>query len=261
MATALVSEPPRPRVVMSSYRLIPWNPATMTIFFLASSFWIRSVRRFLIWEAPWLVSVSIPACQPVRETTGYPSFSMAMASKDMDICSPQESSTIHLPFRGVGVNFPGLFNQIVSGIPLGGNHHYYIVAPVIGFGDNPGHIKHPLGVGHGRAAEFLYNGFHLAHILRSINSQSCCSYYILSLCPCLCVFPTNFFPAALGAWGKRHRKDPLRSVHRDLGAAVVNVQHFNFPFTQAHLVQGFRAWASKELFWSLIMDIKVDRRR
>ena len=47
-ATAEVSEPPRPRVVMSSYLLMPWKPATSTIFLLSSSFWMRSVRTRLI---------------------------------------------------------------------------------------------------------------------------------------------------------------------------------------------------------------------
>ena len=47
-ATAEVSEPPRPRVVMSSYLLMPWKPATSTIFLLSSSFWMRAVRTRLI---------------------------------------------------------------------------------------------------------------------------------------------------------------------------------------------------------------------
>ena len=47
-ATAEVSEPPRPRVVISSYLLMPWKPATSTIFLLSSSFWMRSVRTRLI---------------------------------------------------------------------------------------------------------------------------------------------------------------------------------------------------------------------
>ena len=48
MATALVSDPPRPRVVISSYLLRPWNPATTTIFRLSSAALIRSGSTRLI---------------------------------------------------------------------------------------------------------------------------------------------------------------------------------------------------------------------
>ena len=70
MATALVSEPPRPRVVMSSYRFRPWNPATMTMFPLSSSFLIRSVSTRRMRELPWAESVTKPACHPVRDLAG-----------------------------------------------------------------------------------------------------------------------------------------------------------------------------------------------
>ena len=39
------------------------------------------------------MSVSTPACQPVSEMTGYPSFWMAMAKSDMEIISPVDRST------------------------------------------------------------------------------------------------------------------------------------------------------------------------
>ena len=42
MATALVSEPPRPKVVMSSSLLIPWKPATTTTRLRSSSDVMRS---------------------------------------------------------------------------------------------------------------------------------------------------------------------------------------------------------------------------
>ena len=70
MATALVSEPPRPRVVISSKRLSPWKPATMTIRFLSSSARMRSGVTRLMRAAPYLVLVSKPACQPRREMAG-----------------------------------------------------------------------------------------------------------------------------------------------------------------------------------------------
>ena len=42
MATADVSDPPRPRVVMSSYLFSPWKPVTMTMRRLSSSARMRS---------------------------------------------------------------------------------------------------------------------------------------------------------------------------------------------------------------------------
>jgi hypothetical protein len=47
-ATALKSEPPLPKVVISELVLIPWNPATMTILPFSSSFLILSVSIFKI---------------------------------------------------------------------------------------------------------------------------------------------------------------------------------------------------------------------
>ena len=52
IATALVSEPPLPRVVILSYLLTPWKPATITIFFLSSSFLILSESTVLILAMP-----------------------------------------------------------------------------------------------------------------------------------------------------------------------------------------------------------------
>ena len=48
MATALVSDPPRPRVVMSPKRLTPWKPVTTTIRRLSSSWRMRAGFTFLI---------------------------------------------------------------------------------------------------------------------------------------------------------------------------------------------------------------------
>jgi hypothetical protein len=76
----VVSEPPRPSVVISPWivysplrssrtdALVPWNPATSTV--LPSSRW-RSIR--VVWTSTmrafvWLVSVTMPACDPESET-------------------------------------------------------------------------------------------------------------------------------------------------------------------------------------------------
>ena len=53
---------------------------------------MRSVSTFLILAFLATVFVTIPACHPVREITGYPSASIAMAQRATDICSPVDSS-------------------------------------------------------------------------------------------------------------------------------------------------------------------------
>ena len=48
MATALVSEPPRPRVVISSSLFRPWKPATTTTRLRSSSEEMRSVSSLVM---------------------------------------------------------------------------------------------------------------------------------------------------------------------------------------------------------------------
>ena len=55
------------------------------------------------------------------------------------------------------MNFPGLLNEIVGGIPLGRQDDNHAVTPAVGLGDDPGDIADTIGVGHRAAAEFLYN--------------------------------------------------------------------------------------------------------
>ena len=56
---------------------------------------------------------------------------------------------IHLPLgRTVRIDFPGLFDQVVGGVALGGNHHDDLVARAVILCDDAGHVEDPLGVGH-----------------------------------------------------------------------------------------------------------------
>ena len=70
---------------------------------------------------------------------------------------PGGQQHIHLPLAALGIDFIGLFNQIVGGIPLRGHHHHDVVALLISVGDDPGDVKHPLGIRHRAASEFLYD--------------------------------------------------------------------------------------------------------
>ena len=67
-ATAVVSEPPRPNVVMSPASVIPWKPATTTMLpaSKASSTRFGSISK--IRALPNVSLVAIPACSPVIDT-------------------------------------------------------------------------------------------------------------------------------------------------------------------------------------------------
>src|SRR3954471_15507471 len=91
-ATAVVSEPPRPSVVTSRAVLTPWKPATSTIRSSSSAWWMRSARTSRMRALVWDVSVTIPACEPVREIALWPRSLIAIAHSAHEIRSPVESS-------------------------------------------------------------------------------------------------------------------------------------------------------------------------
>ena len=64
-ATAVVSEPPRPRVVTSSSLEMPWKPATMATCPSLTARATRSGTMPMIWAAPKWLSVLMPAWAPV----------------------------------------------------------------------------------------------------------------------------------------------------------------------------------------------------
>ncbi len=108
-ATAEVSEPPRPRVVISAAwtalppeassrpssaaTLMPWNPATMTILPAASSACTRRGSMPAIRALPYWPSVVIPAWGPVRLIAGTPSVWSAIETSVALCCSPVARST------------------------------------------------------------------------------------------------------------------------------------------------------------------------
>lgn len=60
-ATAVVSEPPLPKVVISPFSLIPWNPATITI--LSSFKWFNIISSEFILSITFLVCIPKFLCQ------------------------------------------------------------------------------------------------------------------------------------------------------------------------------------------------------
>ena len=68
---------------------------------------------------------------------------------------------IHLPLGGLGIDFSGLFDQIIGSVTLGRQNHQKLVPCPIGIGNDPRHVHDPLCVTDGAAAKFLYNQTHL----------------------------------------------------------------------------------------------------
>ena len=88
----MVSEPPRPSVVTSRSRDMPWNPATTGTPPASRVARSRSPRTSRILARVWTVSVIIPAWLPVKDTASTPRSARAMHSRDMVMRSPELSS-------------------------------------------------------------------------------------------------------------------------------------------------------------------------
>ena len=97
-------------------------------------------------------------CLPARERDGLITHTLnahgAQGNGDL-LSSGQEH--IHLPLGSVGIELLCFFDQVVGGVPLGGQDHHNIVASLIGIGDDTGHISELISVSHRAAAKFLYN--------------------------------------------------------------------------------------------------------
>src|SRR5438128_8084099 len=91
-ATAVVSEPPRPSVVSSRSGETPWKPATIAIRPASSASRTRYARISTIRALPCVVSVTIPACDPVNETASLPRSLIAIDRSAIEIRSPAVSS-------------------------------------------------------------------------------------------------------------------------------------------------------------------------
>src|SRR5436190_237017 len=103
-ATAVVSEPPRPSVVMSKSVETPWKPATRTIFSWSSASWIRRARTSTILALPWTVSVTIPAWLPVSEIASWPRSWIAIAA-GAPVTSGSVSCSVAAMARILGTRF------------------------------------------------------------------------------------------------------------------------------------------------------------
>ena len=96
-ATAVVSLPPRPSVViswsMADVALWPWKPATMTTFPPSSSARTRRGSMPAMRARPYVPSVVMPACGPLRLIAGTPIACSAIETSVALWCSPVASRT------------------------------------------------------------------------------------------------------------------------------------------------------------------------
>ncbi len=89
----MVSDPPRPSVVMSLLSWdTPWNPATIGMAPSASAPEIRPGVTSMILALPCVESVITPACEPVKDRASKPRFAMAIATRAIEMRSPAVSS-------------------------------------------------------------------------------------------------------------------------------------------------------------------------
>ena len=91
-ATAEVSEPPRPSVVMRPSGLTPWKPA-MTACSPSPNFCTsRVVSISMIRAAPWEELVSIGTCQPCQLRAGTPISCRVSAMRPAVTFSPEATT-------------------------------------------------------------------------------------------------------------------------------------------------------------------------
>ena len=89
----MVSEPPRPSVVMSLLVCdTPWKPATIGIAPPSSAVAIRPGVTSIMRALPCVESVMTPACDPVNDWASRPRLAIAIASSAIEIRSPAVSS-------------------------------------------------------------------------------------------------------------------------------------------------------------------------
>ena len=92
MATALVSEPPRPSVEMRLSGAMPWKPA-MTATWPSLKRWMRNEPSMSAMRAaPWALSVLIGICQPCHERAWMPIDCSTSASRPDVTCSPEATT-------------------------------------------------------------------------------------------------------------------------------------------------------------------------
>ncbi len=121
IATAVVSDPPRPKVVISPNSFKPWKPATTAIFP-----WLKCFSMFVVSISSILFFVCnppvfIPAWNPVNATASNPFSFKIIVSRAIDTCSPVDMSKSISLFDGYFAACLAISNKWLVVLPIADN--------------------------------------------------------------------------------------------------------------------------------------------
>ena len=122
-ATAVVSEAPRPSVVMSCSSLTPWKPVTITTLPWRSSVEMRSGWISVMRAREKTRVERMPAWAPVSDTAGCCRSCSAMAISVALTVSPVDSSRASSRSSGRVGDLVGELDQLVGGVAHGRDDH------------------------------------------------------------------------------------------------------------------------------------------
>ena len=151
----MVSEPPRPNVVIALSVETPWKPATTATLPAEIASRMRSPRISRIFAWRWAVSVTMPACEPVNETAGSPQSMIAMQSSAIEIRSPDGQQHVHLTGRRAARHVVGQALEVVGGLAHRRDDDHDVVTATTGSHDVLGDGADSIGVGDRGTAELL----------------------------------------------------------------------------------------------------------
>ena len=163
----MVSEPPRPSVVMSLVSCAtPWNPATIGMAPL--------IERLLDAAGGHIDDASGPMSR-VRDEAGLRTGVRASLRPQImnghgehghrDALAGGEQH-VELAGRWQRRDLLGEIEEFIRGVAHGGDHDHHLVTGLLGIDDAPGHTLDALGVGHAGAAELLHNQGHKRRVYR-----------------------------------------------------------------------------------------------
>ena len=161
----MVSDPPRPSVVMSRSVDTPWNPATTGTFPAARASRSRSARTSRILARVWSVSVMIPAWLPVNDAASTPRSASAMHEQGHG--DPLAGADQHVVLAGRLDALTASARRIRSSVvlPMALTTATTSVALAPGPGDVIGHGADPVGVADRGPTEFLDDQWHRNELL------------------------------------------------------------------------------------------------
>ena len=163
IATALVSEPPRPSVAMRLSGPRPWKPA-MTATWPSPKRLIRNAPSIsMMRAAPCALSVLIGICQPCQERALMPIDCSAIASSPDVTCSPEATTASYsrasCSWRAIARR-PDPADQFVGLAGHGRDDDRDLVAGVDLAFDVARDVADAVDVGDGRSAEFHHDARH-----------------------------------------------------------------------------------------------------